>query len=234
MGYQHSQALLVSLFELIFGHRYKWLIVSVAVVIALAAGGYTIAAIQANTWTTVLQDFRPSCDSVGNSTWVTPMEVRSSTETKCLDQGLLIAPSYTNITAELDLDRIKGQPYHPSKLDTQVRVSFSNQQDPDTLAGLLIQRQQGQGGYKLWINSTGYWLLQNADSPSSGNATPQDGNFTIRLKVHQGKLSGWINDNKVLEYSDTLDPASGVVGLGIFAGKTNISPVLFSSFKLIT
>jgi serine/threonine protein kinase len=218
-----------------------FLILTMALLIALSGGGlYLIKlTIQANSWTTVLQDFRPSCDPASNSTWIIPVEVKSSMETKCLNQGLLITPLYTNITAELDLDRIQGQPYHPSKLDVQVMVRFSNQQDPDTLAGLLIQRQQGQGGYRLWINSTGYWLLQSPDGKGqtrSGSIAlryiASEEVFIIGLKVQHGKLYGSINYENVLEYDNTLDPSLGTIGLGVFAGKTTRSTALFSSFKL--
>ena len=182
----------------------------------------------------ILQDFAPSCDTVGNPSWVIPDGVKSSTSVQCSVQGLEMVPSSTATLAEFDLNRINGQLYSQTELDAKIRVTFGNKPDSNTMAGLVVQTpQQGIGGYGLAISNTGYWELVNNDKKreASGNITTPQTVYHLELKVDGGKIYGWINEKQVLTYNDTCNPSKGAVGLIIYGGKS-LASVYFSNFEL--
>lgn len=191
---------------------------------------------QAHKLMPVLQDFAPSCDTVGNPSWVIPDGVKSSTSVQCSSvQGLEMVPSSTATLAEFDLDRINGQPYNQTELDVKIAVSFRDIPDSNTMAGLVVQTpQQGIGGYGLAISKTGYWELvnNNARRQASGNLTTPQTVYHLELKVDGGKIYGWINGEQVLPYDDTSNPSKGAIGLIIYGGHPPLASVYFSNFEL--
>lgn len=188
----------------------------------------------AHTLLPVLQDFAPSCDTVSNPSWVIPDGVKSSTSVQCSSvQGLEMVPSSTATLAELDLDRINGQLYSQTELDAKIRVTFGNNPDSNTMAGLVVQTpQQGIGGYGLAINNLGYWELVNNKNQrvASGNVTTPQTVFNLELKVEGERIYGRINGEQVLA-NDTSNPSEGAIGLIIYGGKS-LASVYFSNFEL--
>lgn len=192
--------------------------------------------VQAHKLMPVLQDFAPSCDTVGNPSWVIPDGVRSSTSVQCSSiQGLEMVPSSTATLAEFDLDRIDGKLYSQIELDTKIRVTFGNKPNSNTMAGLVVQTpQQGIGGYGLAISSTGYWELVNNNTQRQANghlSTPQTV-FNLELKVEGNKIYGWINGEQILAYNDTSNPSKGAIGLIIYGDNSPLASVYFSDFEL--
>ena len=228
-------------FIFLFGdNKRKMQIILLSAVVVIIGGGiwYFVQSqtAQANEWTTVLQDFAPSCDNSGNATWVIPQSIQDSTQKSCPGQGLLMQATSVR-GAELDLDRVNGQPYSQTKLDANVQLTFQTASDPNTLAGLLVQTpQQGNGGYFLGINNTGYWeLIDNSGKIKASSGQANSGSsFTLDMKVQNGKLYGSINGQQVFAYDDNLAPSPGAVGLVTYSGDGQTIPnkVLFSEFKL--
>lgn len=231
---------IASFFIFLLGKKNKGRVIVLTLLCTLAGGivlWYAQSTIvQASTWTTALEAFAPTCDDVGNATWVVSGPVKANTAKGCPNgSGVSLSTSSGQSGAEIDLDKINGQSLNQKKFDVTVQITFPTTRDANLFAGLVVQtHQQSPGGYTLVMNNTGYWkLFDNAgNKQASQGQTVSSNTFSLEMKVQNDKLTAELNGQPILGsgYADSLNPVDGAIGLVVVG--TIRSPVLFSNFTL--
>ncbi len=171
-------------------------------------------------WKQVVKKFDPGCR---DGSWKI---FGDRAAFSCPGNGLLVQQPTKYIGAEIDLENVNGSTYSQTMFKVQVKAKFPSSDgqiigDPSTLAYLIVQTSPGAvgGGYTFGLNNTGYWELKSVGT--KGNVIKESGSAQIdrskriqlEVTVQDNKLTSSINGQQIVEWDDSLNPSSAVVGL---------------------
>lgn len=189
-------------------------------------------------WSVLLRQPAPACDSPIGTTWFNPLPDFTQVAS-CGSQGYLLAQTATTAYAETDLQETAGQAYDQSTFLVRVKATFENPTDINTYAALIVQTPQDPkqaGGYIFAVTAQGQWRLQAVSSDSkittvAAGAVAPGNTVALRLLVQGGTLYGSINDQPVVQWSDSLGDGTEL-GVMVENDLTVSSPVAFTEFEL--